>query len=74
MEELTTKITVPGKDLIQIRQRKQKLYKQAKIKRIQQQRPALQQMVKELLQVGNTREEKDLQKQLRKWSKKHTYR
>ena len=49
MEELTTKITLPGKDLIQIRQRKQKLYKQAKIKKIQQQQPALQQMLKELL-------------------------
>ena len=31
----TTKITLPGKDLIQIQQRNQKLYKQAKAKRIQ---------------------------------------
>ena len=34
-EELTTKITLASSDLIQIRQRNQKLYRQAKAKRIQ---------------------------------------
>ena len=34
-KEPTTKITLPGKDLIQIRWRNQKLYRQAKAKRIQ---------------------------------------
>ena len=35
MEEHITKIALPGKDLIQIRWRNQKLYRQAKAKRIQ---------------------------------------
>ena len=34
-EEPTTKITLPGKDLIWIQRRNQKLYRQAKAKRIQ---------------------------------------
>ena len=35
MEEPTTKITLPGKNLIQIQGRNQNLYRQAKAKRIQ---------------------------------------
>ena len=35
MEEPTIKIALPGKDLIQIRGRNQKFYRQAKPKRIQ---------------------------------------
>ena len=34
-EKATTQITVPSKDLIQIRRRNQKLYRQAKDERIQ---------------------------------------
>ena len=35
MEKSTTKITVPGKDLIQNGWRNKKLFRQAKVKRIQ---------------------------------------
>ena len=34
-EKPTTQITIPSKDLIQIRRRNQKLYRQAKAERIQ---------------------------------------
>ena len=54
----TTKITVPGKDLIQNWWRNKKLFWQAKVKRIQYQQPALQQMFKGFIQSRNTREEK----------------
>ena len=59
MEEPTTKITLPNKDLIQSQWRNPKLYRQAKVKRIQHhQTSPLQQMLKELLLLGNTGKKK----------------
>ena len=52
-----TKITLPSKDIIQIWWRNQKLYRQAKAEK-EHHKLALQQMLKELLQVGTTREAK----------------
>ena len=62
-EEPTTKITLPSKDLIQIRQRNQKLYRQAKAKRIQQHQSSFTINAKETSLGGKHREEKDPQKQ-----------
>ena len=47
-EKFTTKITLPSKDLIQNLWRNKKLFRQAKVKRIQT-KPALQQMLKGLI-------------------------
>ena len=49
MEKSTTKIPVPSKDLIQNLWRNKKLFRQAKVKRIQYTKPALQQMLKGLI-------------------------
>ena len=62
-EEPTTKTTVPGKDLIQIRWRNQKPYRQAKAKRIQHHQIRSTTNPKGTSLSGNKREEKDLQKQ-----------
>ena len=62
-EKPTIKITLPSKDLIQIWWWNQKLYRQTKAREFSTIKPAIQQMLKELLQVGNTKAEKDPQKQ-----------
>ena len=48
-ETSTTKITLPGKDLIQNWWGNKKLSRQAKVKRIQYHHPTLQQMLKGLI-------------------------
>ena len=50
----TTKITIPSKDLIQIWRRNQKLYRQQKLREFSTTKPAPQQMLKDLLYIGNT--------------------
>ena len=48
-EKPTTNITLPSKDLIQIQWRNQKLYKEQKVREFSNTKPALQQMLEELL-------------------------
>ena len=48
-EKPTTQISVPSKDLIQIWRRNQKLYRQQKLREVSTMKPALQQMLKDLL-------------------------
>ena len=57
------KITLPGKDRIQIRWRNQKLYRQAKAKRIQHHQTSSTTNAKGTSLSGKHREEEDLQKQ-----------
>ena len=59
----TTKITVPGKDLIQNWWRNKKLSRQAKVKRIKYQQMSFTTNVKGTYISRNTREEKHLQNQ-----------
>ena len=62
-EEPTTKITLPGKDLIQIQQRNQKFHRQAEAKRIQRHQTSSTANAKGTSLSGKHREEKDQQKQ-----------
>ena len=77
MEESTTKITLPGKDLIQIRWRNQNLYRQAKAKRIQHHQTSSTTNAKGTSLSGKHKRRKGPTKtnpkQLRKWSQGHTY-
>ena len=72
MEEPTTKIILPGKDLIQIRRRDQKLYRQAKAKRIQHHQTSSTTNAKGTSLSGKHNRRKGPTKanpkQLRKWS------
>ena len=63
MEKSTTKIAIPGKDLIQNWWRNKKLSRQAEVKRIQYHQTSFTTMLKGLIQSRNTEEEKDLQNQ-----------
>ena len=71
-EEPTTKVTLSGKDLIQIRWRNQKLYRQAKAKRIQHQQTSSTTNAKGTSVSGKHKRRKGPTKtnpkQLRKWS------
>ena len=58
----TTKITVPGKDLIQNWWRNKKLSRQAKVKRIQQHQTSFTTDAKGTSEAENTRQGKALQK------------
>ena len=58
MEKATTKITVPGKDLIQNWWRNKNFSDKQKLREFSTIKPALQQMLKGLTQSRNTREEK----------------
>ena len=72
MEEPTTKITLPGKDLIQIQWRNLKLYRQAKAKRIQYHQISSTTNAKGTSLSGKHKRRKGPTKanpkQLRKWS------
>ena len=50
MEKCTTKITVPGTDLIQNSWRNIKLFREAKVKRIQYHQTSFTKMLKEVTQ------------------------
>ena len=62
-EKSTTKITIPGQDLIQNLWRNKKLFRQTKVKRIQYHQTSLTTNVKGTYIVNKTREEKDIQNQ-----------
>ena len=70
-EKPTTKIALPSKDLIQIRWRSQKLFRQAKAKRIQHHQTSFTTNAKEISLSGKhkrrKRPTKTNPKQLRKW-------
>ena len=70
-EKSTTKITVPSKDLIQNWWRYKKLFRQAKVKRIQYHQTSFTTNVKQTYIVKKyNRRKKDLQNQpetIRKW-------
>ena len=57
-KKFTTKITVPNNALIQNWWRNKKLFRQEKLREFNITKPALQQMLKGLIQSRNTREEK----------------
>ena len=59
----TTKINLSSKDLTQIQKRNQKLYRKAKIKRIQHHQTSFTTKTKGTSQKGNTIETKGIQKQ-----------
>ena len=59
----TTKINLSSKDLTQIQRRNQKLYRKAKIKRIQHHQTSFTTKTKGTSQKGNTIETKGIQKQ-----------
>ena len=61
-EDPTTKNTLPSKTLHQIWWRNQKISRQQKLREFSTTKPALQQMLNELIQARNVREGKDLQK------------
>ena len=67
----TTKINLPSKDLIQIPQRNQKLYRQAKAKRVQHHQTSFTTNAKQTSLGGRhkrrKRPTKTNPKQLRKW-------
>ena len=71
-EEPTTNITLPGKDLIWIQWRNQKLYRQAKAKRIQHHQTSCTTNAKGTSLSGKHKRRKEPTKtnpkQLRKWS------
>ena len=70
-EKSTTKITVPSKDLIQNSWRNQKLFRQAKVKRIQYHQTSFTTNVKQTYIVKKYKRRKKIYKispkQLRKW-------
>ena len=71
MENSTTKITVPGKDLIQNWWRNKKLFRQAKVKRIQYHQTSFTTDIKGMYIVKKYKRRKKIYKinpkQLRKW-------
>ena len=60
----TTKITLSSKELIQMQKRNQSFTDKQKIREFSTTKPALQQMLKELLYTGSTKERKALQNQI----------